>query len=299
MSSSSAKPADVHGTGWARVTVLVDNYVHKSGLLAEHGWACWIETPACRVLFDTGQGPALLPNARELGIALETADAIVLSHGHYDHTGALSAVLDLAPAARLFAHPGAFEAKYSCRSASAARYIGMPGDRRNLPNRISTRLVPTIAPVGVGPGLQVTGQIPRTNALEDAGGPFFLDEACERPDPLVDDQALVIRTGGGVVVVLGCAHAGVINTLKYVEQVTGGAPVRAVLGGMHLGAASCERVEWTIEELRRREIPQVAAAHCTGPNAFAALWGGLPGRCVLSEVGMSRAWEHETDGPAQ
>lgn len=296
---SSPEPADVNEVGWARATVLVDNYVHRGGLLAEHGWACWIETPACRVLFDTGQGQVLLHNAQELGIPLETADAIVLSHGHYDHTGALSAVLDLAPAARVFAHPGAFDAKYSCRSGTPARYIGIPGDRLNMPNRLGTRLVSTVAPVEVGLGLQVTGQIPRTNGLEDAGGPFFLDEACEHPDPLVDDQALVIRTGGGVVVVLGCAHAGVINTLKYVEQLTGGAPVRAVLGGMHLGAASCERIEWTIEELRRREIPQVAAAHCTGPNAFAALWGGLPGRCVRCEVGMSLAWENDTNEPDQ
>lgn len=295
----SPAPADVVGVGRARATVLVDNYVCRTGLLAEHGWACWIETPACRVLFDTGQGQALLHNARELGIPLETADAIVLSHGHYDHTGALMAVLDLAPAARVFAHPSAFEAKYSRGSDNPARYIGMPGDRRNLLDRVADRLVPTIAPVEIGPGIQVTGQIPRNNDLEDAGGPFYLDEACEHPDPLADDQALVIRADGGVVVVLGCAHAGVINTLEYVGQLTGGASVRAVLGGMHLGAASRERMDWTIEELRRRKVPQILAAHCTGPNAFAALWAGLPECCVLSEVGVSFAWENETDAPAQ
>ena len=271
-----------------RITVVVDNCVRKRGLLAEHGWACWVETPACRVLFDTGQGPALLHNARQLGISLETADAIVLSHGHYDHTGSLSAVLDLAPAARVFVHPRAFEAKYSCSPGSPARYIGMPGDRVNLPSRIADRLVPTSAPVEIAPGLQVTGEIPRTNDIEDAGGPFYLDEACVHPDPLVDDQALVIREGDGVVVVLGCAHAGVINTLEYVKQLTGGAPVRAVLGGMHLGAASRERIEWTIEEIRRRKVPQVVAAHCTGPNAFASLWAGLPGRATLCEVGAKR-----------
>lgn len=296
---SSPEPANADGFGRVRATVLVDNYVRRSGLLAEHGWACWIETPVCRVLFDAGQGQALLHNARELGISLETADAIVLSHGHYDHTGTFAAVLDLAPTARVFAHPGAFEAKFSCRPGNPARYIGMPGDRLNLSNRIADRLAPTIAPVEIGPGILVTGQIPRTNDLEDAGGPFYLDEACQHPDPLVDDQALVIRTGGGVVVILGCAHAGVINTLKYVEQLRVGAPVRAVLGGMHLGAASRERLDWTIEELRRRKVPQVVAAHCTGANAFAALRAGLPGRCMLSEVGMSLDWENEGHEPAQ
>ncbi len=291
---SSSEPARADRVGRVQATVLVDNFVRKSGLLAEHGWACWVETPACRVLFDAGQGEALLHNAQELGISLETTDAIVLSHGHYDHTGALSAVLDLAPAARVFAHPGAFDAKYSGKPGKPARYIGMPGDRLNLPGRIGDRLVPTTTPVEIAAGIQVTGEVPRANDLEDTGGPFYLDEACGRPDPLVDDQALVIRTGGGVVVVLGCAHAGVINTLRHVEKLTGSAPVRAVLGGMHLSAASRERIEWTIAELRRREVGQVVAAHCTGANAFALLRGSLSERCVLSEVGLSLTWENGT-----
>lgn len=282
---------------WVRITVLVDNYVRRRGLVAEHGWACWLETPAYRILFDVGQGPALLHNARELGVPLERADAIVLSHGHYDHTGSLSALLDLVPAARVFAHPGAFEAKYSCKAGSAPRYIGMPGDRVGLPDRIGDRLVSTIDPVEIAPGVQVTGQVPRTNDLEDVGGPFYLDEQCAHPDPLVDDQALVIRTTEGVVVLLGCAHAGVINTLSCVDQLTAAAPVHAVMGGMHLGSASRDRVYWTIGQLRRRNVAQVVAAHCTGANAFAALWAALPGCCRFSEVGASLTWGNEAHAP--
>ena len=274
-----------------RITVLVDNYVRRPGLLAEHGWACWIETSTCRVLFDTGQGHALLYNASELGVPLEQTDAIVLSHGHYDHTGALEAVLKLAPAARVYAHPAAFEAKYGRGTGGSAHEIGIPDDRPGILERIADRLVSTIAPTEVCRDVQVTGQIARTTGFEDPGGPFYLDKSCQHPDPLVDDQALVIRTAAGTAVVLGCAHAGVINTLEYVARLANRAAIHTVIGGMHLGAASDERIDRTIGELRRRDIKRIVAAHCTGANAFAALRAGLPARGSLSEAGMSLAWE--------
>lgn len=272
-----------------RITVLVDNCVRQPGLLAEHGWACWVETPTCRVLFDTGQGQALLHNASELGIPLSETNAIVLSHGHYDHTGALAAVSELAPAAHVYAHPAAFEAKYGRRPNGRVRENGIPGDKAGVLGRIGHRLISTIGLTDICDEVQVTGQVPRTTQFESSSGPFYLDEACQHPDSLVDDQALIVRTDAGTVVVLGCAHAGVINTLEYVAQSTSGAPIHAVIGGMHLGAASDERIDRTIEELRRRQITQVVAAHCTGANAFAALWAGLPGRCTQSEVGTAFA----------
>jgi 7,8-dihydropterin-6-yl-methyl-4-(beta-D-ribofuranosyl)aminobenzene 5'-phosphate synthase len=273
-----------------RITVLADNSVRRAGLLAEHGWACWVETPDVRVLFDTGQGHALLHNARAVSTPLQATQAIVLSHGHYDHTGSLEAVSALVPQARVFAHPGAFEAKYGRKPDGQVRDIGLPGDRLGIRGGLADRLVATTAPTEIGQDVFVTGPIPRTSMFEDVGGRFYLDEACQRPDPLVDDQALVMRTRAGTVVVLGCAHAGAINTLDYVRQLTDGEPIRAVIGGMHLGAASAERIERTIDALREREVMQVVAAHCTGAQAYAALWNGLPGRCTACEAGATFAW---------
>lgn len=268
-----------------RITILVDNYVRRRRLLAEHGWACWVETPTCRLLFDTGQGQALLPNARELGIPLETANAIVLSHGHYDHTGALADALDLCMAARVFAHPAALEAKYKRAPEGGIRAIGLPAMSDEVRARLAARLVATRSPTQINPDVWVTGEVPRVTDFEPANGEFFLDAAGEQPDRLIDDQALLVRTASGLVVLLGCAHAGVINTLRYAQTLQPGLPLVAVLGGMHLQSVPTQRVTRTLSELAVLSVSRVIPAHCTGLPVLAAMATGLPRRCTPSEVG--------------
>jgi 7,8-dihydropterin-6-yl-methyl-4-(beta-D-ribofuranosyl)aminobenzene 5'-phosphate synthase len=268
-----------------RITILVDNYVQRRGLLAEHGWSCWVETPTCRLLFDTGQGQALLHNARELDIPLETADAVVLSHGHYDHTGALAAVLDLAPSARVFMHPASLEGKYKRAPDGSIRAIGLSVRPEELRARLASRLVATRTPTQIGPGLWVTGEVPRVTDFEPGDDSFRLDAAGEQPDPLSDDQALIVRAAAGMVVLLGCAHAGVINTLRYAQTLHPGLPLVAVLGGMHVHSVPTQRVTRTLGELAALGVSRVIPAHCTGLPVLAALASGLPRRCTPSEVG--------------
>ena len=131
----------------------------------------------------------------------------------------------------------------------------------------------------------VTGPVPRVTDFEDTDDPFFLDPHCQHPDPLMDDQALFFDSPEGTVIVLGCAHAGVINTLQYVRQLTGNRPVHALIGGMHLLRASKERLSRTIEELRVCDVRVIAPAHCTGIPATVELWNAFPGRCVPCRVG--------------
>ncbi|HBO43225.1 MAG TPA: hypothetical protein DD670_04680 [Planctomycetaceae bacterium] len=147
------------------------------------------------------------------------------------------------------------------------------------------RWIATERPTVVVEGLTVTGPVPRSNDFEDTGGPFFLDEACSQPDPLDDDQSLFIETSEGIVVLLGCAHSGVVNTLHYIRRLTGNQPIRAVIGGMHLVGASTRRIERTIEELRPLCVERLAPAHCTGTPATTALWNAFPDKCQPCSVG--------------
>jgi 7,8-dihydropterin-6-yl-methyl-4-(beta-D-ribofuranosyl)aminobenzene 5'-phosphate synthase len=257
-----------------KITILMENTAPLSDLRSEHGLSIFIETRGGKVLFDAAQSDALIPNMRQLlGQSLH-ADAAVISHGHYDHTGALLVALDLCGNPPLYTHPGIFTRRWSIRPGRV-REIGMLWSRKEI-HAHTTRLHLSADPVEVVPGVFTTGQIPRQTPFEDVGGPFFLDTLGAIPDPLDDDMALVVDGRGGIVVILGCAHSGVVNTLLHVRDQFPGKAIRAVIGGMHLHAASDERMSGTVQALREIAPGMIAAGHCTGDEAVSYLADGLP-----------------------
>jgi 7,8-dihydropterin-6-yl-methyl-4-(beta-D-ribofuranosyl)aminobenzene 5'-phosphate synthase len=260
---------------------VVENTAGSPGLLAEHGVAFHIEADGRQLLFDTGQGLALTHNAHRLGLDLARVESIVLSHGHYDHTGGLVEAFSLTGPVKLYLHPQALAAKYNRNGKDISAPIAAEPQLTPLVEE----LVYTPTPVELFPGAFVTGEIPRINPIEDTGGPFYQDTACSEADELRDDQALFFDTREGLVVLLGCGHSGVINTLRYIQQLTGQQEIHAVIGGMHLLRASNERLSFTGDGLAGIGVRYLAPNHCTGLDAVCYFKQRFPEIYRESQVG--------------
>jgi 7,8-dihydropterin-6-yl-methyl-4-(beta-D-ribofuranosyl)aminobenzene 5'-phosphate synthase len=196
------------------------------------------------------------------------------------------------PRARLFFHPEAMKRRYA-GGEGGVREIGLASVTEAELRKEEARLMWTTSPTEAAPGMWVTGEIPRRTDFEDTGGEFFLDPSCTKRDPIPDDQALWLDTGPGLIVLLGCAHAGVINTLRYIRRLTG-RKIRAVIGGMHLIHAPERRLSLTLAALRDMDVRLLAPGHCTGERAVCGLKSGLPDRVSCCSAGMR--WTFSEDG---
>jgi 7,8-dihydropterin-6-yl-methyl-4-(beta-D-ribofuranosyl)aminobenzene 5'-phosphate synthase len=257
------------------LTIITENTVLGKGdaLYGEHGFSLFLERPAGRLLFDTGPaGLATLHNAPRLGIDLRSADGIVLSHGHGDHTGGLLGVLrSLGKPVRVYGHPGIFADRYSKRANGQITYAGMPYKREALEGLGAifdlSREVREIAA-----GVHLTGEVPRRRSFETGDAELYVRRDGELvPDPLADDQSLAVETAEGLLVILGCCHAGLVNTLDHVQAILPGRPIHTVVGGTHLGFAPPEQLQQTAAVLQGLGIRQIGLSHCTGLKAGAYL----------------------------
>ncbi len=253
-----------------RITILVDNEIQPQlGLMAEHGFSALVERPDVRFLFDTGQGPALVNNARALGVNLTPLDFLVLSHGHYDHTGGVATVVEKNPGLRIVAHPDALQPHLARLDEDAPpRAIGMPTQRADLESLgalfdLRTEFHELVS------GVWFSGEVPRVMDTQVDKRLVVYAQGKLAPDAMRDDVSLLLETPSGPVVLLGCAHAGVENIMAHLCGRRSIATVAAVLGGTHLGVFDAAATESAIRTFEKYQVRRLGTSHCTGvePNA--------------------------------
>lgn len=254
-----------------KITTLCENTANFN-FLAEWGLSILVEVDGFRILMDTGRSFSAVYNAQLMGIDFSTIDRIVISHGHADHTGGLRDVLKIKGETEVIAHPDIWADKYVQRQqGEEIKYAGIPFSRQELKS-CGARFNLVREPVFITENILTTGEIPMITDYEDVESNLLVQEGGTiRPDPLDDDLALIINTDFGLVVILGCAHRGIVNTLRHAQSLTGKKLVYAAIGGTHLIRASKERVGKTVADLREMGIQRLGVSHCTGFNASAQL----------------------------
>lgn len=271
-----------------RITVLCENTVGSlAGTIGEHGLSVLIEpSDGEPVLFDTGQGLTLLHNAGRMKKDLTKVRKVAISHGHYDHAGGLLPLLKANGALQVFGHTGIFRPRFRVKDNGEWYQIGIP-DRREDLEAAGASFSLSDSFREIAPGIFLTGTVPRVNGYETGDQGLYCDCSGQVKDNTPDDQSMVLETENGLVVILGCCHAGLVNTLEHVACVTGRRDFYAVIGGTHLGFCGQEQVDRTIAAIKSMGIRKVAAGHCTGFPASARLSRELPKEFQVAMVGYT------------
>lgn len=258
-----------------KITVVVDNSVPistPSPFLGEHGCSLLIEIDSTKILLDVGQSETVVHNLSLLGIHPNELDAIVLSHGHYDHTGGLAFILrHRNRPVPVYAHPDIFQNRYSV-SQGQRRYIGIPNTKEEL-TTLGAQWNLSAGPLEIVSGLMFSGQIPRQTDYETGDDKLVVcaDLGCDCQDAIKDDTSLYYVCQDGLVVIGGCAHSGLVNTVENGFKLTGKTKLSGWIGGTHLGPASKQQQDNTLCQMEQYDPRFVAASHCTGFAMMAEL----------------------------
>ena len=260
-----------------KVTVLMDNTTNlDTTYLGESGLSFLIEADDTKVLFDTGFSPIFLSNARKMGIDLTEISAVVISHGHNDHTNGLPVLGKLlqrkGKRVPVILHPECLEKKWWRNKDGELEEIGMPMDRNTLQTYYD--VTPAVQPTKIGESLYFLGTIPRMNP--EANEPIGLVSNQENmmiPDFVPDDSALVYDGKDGLVIINGCAHSGLINIMSYTKELFPGKSVAAVIGGFHMQSKDQAWLEDTATIIKTFEPRTIYPCHCTDEASRAFLRG--------------------------
>ncbi len=272
-----------------RITIVCDNYAWRGrSLIAEHGFSAYIEHDGEKILFDTGQGVGIVNNLNRLRLDTKGLTKIVLSHGHFDHTGGLISVLGLLEDVKIIAHPDVWGKKY-VKEQDFCNYVGIPFRKSLLESFSNVKFEFLNEFKEIAKGVYFSGEIVKREKEFEVRDPRLkiLKENVFVDDPFKDDISLLIETQKGPVVVLGCAHAGVVNILNHFKSF-GYNKLYAIIGGSHIGFIKDESFAVKVLEVIDSFEPKVLAfGHCTGFKAMCMCAKRFEERFVWPYVGWT------------
>lgn len=277
-----------------KITVVMDNTVPisaKHPFLGEHGSALFLETDGRKILIDAGQSAAVVANMSLLKLQPESLDMVILSHGHYDHTGGLYPVLQHAQKELpVFAHPGIFTPRFST-AGDIRQYIGIPHSQDQLTS-LGAKWSFVEAPTQLSEHLWISGAVPRVTDYEQGDKRLVTCECgCDCQDEIQDDMSVFYVRGQEMVVIGGCTHAGLVNTVMHGFSITGATRLAGWIGGTHLGPVSADQQSRTIEQLAGWNPDFVAATHCTGFPMMSKLYQRFGTRYISAFIGTAIEWD--------
>ena len=293
------------------ITIVTDNYYERNSpdnavakrfrstldksIHAEHGLSYYVETisggQASSFMFDYGvDAQSVMRNMEILGINLEKIDGFGLSHGHWDHWGALVSILKanqrkIPRNTPFYVGEGAFSERFSVRSGSEPMRIPTLS-RKDIESLGVLRIVEVTNTIEVMKGGYFTGRIERVTDYETI--PYSLIKRGDKlePDQFMDEQALFfIVKAKGLVILVGCAHPGIVNTVKHVQKITGVQKVHAVVGGFHLVVSKPETVQKTVSDIKAISPDYVVPTHCTGFEPIILFQKEMPKQFILNTAG--------------
>jgi 7,8-dihydropterin-6-yl-methyl-4-(beta-D-ribofuranosyl)aminobenzene 5'-phosphate synthase len=276
--------------------VLTKNW-HEQPLVAEHGFCAvltlHLDGLKRSVLLDSGLDPFAAPhNAEVLDLDLSYCESLISSHGHIDHAGGLLSLrkkMSTKKGIPLVLHEDAFRNRLV--KFQDGRTIDLPAPNRSLLTKAGYRIIEKDSPsLWMSDRVLVTGEIPRTNSFEKGFPNHYsrVEEGKLEPDPLInDDQAIIVKVKDkGLIIITGCGHAGIVNTLNYAKELTGEDRIYAVLGGMHLSGGLFEQIiPRTVEELEELKPRFVVPCHCSGLKAMSEIARKMPDAFIQNSVG--------------